>query len=537
MIILGPSACLLKMWENIYHVSNIFDYDFVKFYQFTGMYAAIFIFILVGSGLVQYFLRITKFFRETYFVFCSTLLLVEGVRYLIQIYVADTDVEDGKSVSFLTTIVLFAVFWTWWQLKQFRNSGVFPFAMREVIVIAGFIGSMLFAAIYAHFVTTDDIFTEDDEIFVALSFDNALTNERVQLHNVFDTRDLTANLQTGKDFDMYAHLLVVPCGFLVALLICVEHTVCCQIITDYNRHYPLSTTLHWDLFFIGILLLLQGFLCYPFMAGSIALSAFHIDHAAACFQLRRKFDCCRKERNGSVFALPKHMKNSQIMSSSNRDLSRLKSGHDRNNGRSRQMKRAQSQSTRLVHKYMLKVDSDFDVNSSLTSSVMTTASATGNINMDAVDLYMISNEDMINRVTPTVVFIILLLNVYWLEYMLNIPIAVIAGALMVLGFNRISMDNDLWLRIKFLLFTCSCVHSGLSEELWTSSSLQVNRRTLQAFTFIQIVCCLSLFVVVFIIPWPIIAISFPLLFIFIIYLREFMERNFNLYDLVILDQD
>ncbi len=466
-LMIGPSAGLLQMVAAIYWLAVQLGYPFVVFYRVIGIWAGVFILGYAISGRISVFFKTTKFVHEIYFVFSTIVLFWKVFYYLIKLYLRPSSEE---SLALLSTILIFGVAFFSWNTKQFRYSQFFNFRIREILVILGYtLPIILFTLFAAHFRGKQ----------IKLKSLDITKPERGHYATISFSQSNDPRNSSGA-FDELGQILGVFIGFCLSQLVIFEQTLCVKSVRNYHSQCPLSVSMHWDMLAIGFMVILQGCLCVPFTVASISLSAFNVDNLMIVFD--------------SV------------------------DPHAKMNRRRKKKKR----------KYGLRDNNsdDFIQNMVSMNSVADVAMRTSTRLRDGA---LILDDSRVNRFSGFLIYFTLFLLVLSLEgWPSTIPIAVLGGAVMTLGANRLKLENTFVSRVLLLFM------EGGMRETKMETSLHVKQSTLIYWTLTQIFCVVVLLTVAFL---PFIAVFYPLMLLFIIWFRDWLEAApfIDLHELAVLD--
>ena len=305
MMLLGPSAALLKFYEGIYFISAHQKNDFEKLYLWTGVFGGIWLIGFAITSRVAHFLKITRFTRDIYNVLIGVIIIVDVLRYLWEYYEDDT-INFTREKSFLTTIVLFGTAWILYQVNKFRLSNVFPYPAREILTVAGMGLAIVLVILYSQYITdnnTDkrtviDMTTNETTIYEPFIIDEVWYNITESMKSKWDVKHLSRDLLSmppnkrngpaAGELDEIGFITAVCSGFLLSLLCIIETVICSQTISKFK--YSTTVTLYWDLLVIGILNIISGYFMYPFLSASIALSAINIKCATQTYGIIIQFN-------------------------------------------------------------------------------------------------------------------------------------------------------------------------------------------------------------------------------------------------------
>ncbi|KXX76196.1 Boron transporter 1 [Madurella mycetomatis] len=274
LTIVGVTGLISLFNFTIYDIISIYDVSiYPQFMAWTGIWAAIFHWLVAVLNGCDYMRYVTDFSSESFGMYVGIIYIIKGVEELVN----EFD-EYGSTAGYLACMIAILYFASVYSLEKLGSGKIWK---------AGFRG---FLADYAYVVR------------VRLSLQSRLLPDKIQFCTIFwvgfshipGRIELAhvGRLPVTKAFaptqprswlidfwnlDIGWVFVAMPFGFLVMLLFYYDHNV--SSITAQARQFPLKKPggFHWDFFLLGCTTFASGILGLPLPNGLVPQAPVHTD--------------------------------------------------------------------------------------------------------------------------------------------------------------------------------------------------------------------------------------------------------------------
>ncbi|KAK4075189.1 hypothetical protein Purlil1_12774 [Purpureocillium lilacinum] len=257
LTIVGVTGLISLFNFTIYNIIRIYDVTlYPQFMAWTGIWAAIFHWIVAIFNLCDYMRYITDFSSESFGMYVGIIYLIKGVEELVNEFVT-----EGRAAGYLACMIAMLYFGSVYGLEKLGSSTIWKAGFRGMLGDYAYVFTTLFWVGFSH------IPGNLNQTHVA----------RVPVTKAFHPTQQRAWLIDFWNLDVKWVFVAVPFGFLVMLLFYYDHNV--SSITAQSRQFPLKKPggFHWDFFLLGCTTFVAGILGLPMPNGLVPQAPVHTD--------------------------------------------------------------------------------------------------------------------------------------------------------------------------------------------------------------------------------------------------------------------
>ncbi|KAK1676138.1 HCO3 transporter family-domain-containing protein [Colletotrichum godetiae] len=257
LTIVGVTGLISLFNFTIYDIIKIYDVSiYPQFMAWTGIWAAIFHWLVAVFNACDYMRYVTDFSSEAFGLYVGIIYIIKGVEELVNEFDA-----EGSAAGYLACMIAILYFGTVYTLEKLGLSTLWKSGYRGILADYAYVFATIFWVGFSHIPGT-------------------LKGTHIMRVPVVDAFQPTQPRNWLIDFwtlDAKWVLVAMPFGFLVMLLFYYDHNV--SSITAQARRYPLKKPggFHWDFFLIGCTTFISGILGLPMPNGLVPQAPVHTD--------------------------------------------------------------------------------------------------------------------------------------------------------------------------------------------------------------------------------------------------------------------
>lgn len=237
-------------------ISRHSSVPYLSFMCWVAIWAAILHWLIAIFNLVTYVRYMTNFTAEIFGFYVGIVYIQKGIEFLID------DFRESSTRGFMSVLVAFGFFFTYWVLTHLGHSGYFTRTIRDFLVDYAMILCVIFWSGFA-FIPGHLRSTNIERLAVTSAY-QPTSSSRSWFVN-------PSNLSVQWVF------IALPFAILVTALFYFDHNV--SSLTAQAKHYPLRKPagFHWDFFLLGWTTIIAGFLGLPYPNALVPQCAMHTD--------------------------------------------------------------------------------------------------------------------------------------------------------------------------------------------------------------------------------------------------------------------
>ncbi|EAQ90351.1 hypothetical protein CHGG_02286 [Chaetomium globosum CBS 148.51] len=259
LTIVGVTGLISLFNFTIYDIISIYDVSiYPQFMAWTGIWAAIFHWLVAILNGCDYMRYVTDFSSEAFGMYVGIIYIIKGVEELVN----EFD-EYGSTAGYLACMIAILYFASVYALEKLGNGRIWQAGFRGILADYAYVFCTVFWVGFSHIPGRIEL-TQVGRVPVTKSF--APTQNRSWLIDFW-------NLDVGWVF------VAMPFGFLVMLLFYYDHFKNVSSITAQARQFPLKKPggFHWDFFLLGCTTFVAGILGLPMPNGLVPQAPVHTD--------------------------------------------------------------------------------------------------------------------------------------------------------------------------------------------------------------------------------------------------------------------
>jgi hypothetical protein len=237
-------------------ISRHSQVPYLSFMCWTAIWAAILHWFIAIFNLVTYVRYMTNFTAEIFGFYVGAVYMQKGIEFIID------DFRESSTKGFMSILVAFGFFFSYWVLTHIGQSDYFNRIIRDFLVDYAMIVCVIFWSGLAY-------------IPGPLRSTNI---ERLSVTSAYQpTRSNRSWFVNPSDLDVKYVFIALPFALLVTALFYFDHNV--SSLTAQAKHYPLRKPagFHWDFFLLGWTTIIAGFLGLPYPNALVPQCAMHTD--------------------------------------------------------------------------------------------------------------------------------------------------------------------------------------------------------------------------------------------------------------------
>jgi len=221
-----------------------------------AIWAAILHWLIAIFNLVTYVRYMTNYTAEIFGFYVGVVYIQKGIEFIID------DFHESSTKGFMSVLIAFGFFFSYWTLTHIGQSGYFTRLIRDFLVDYAMILCVIFWSGFA-FIPGNLHSTDISRLNVTAAY-QPTQSQRSWFVNPGHT-------PVGYVF------IAIPFAILVTALFYFDHNV--SSLTAQAKHYPLRKPagFHWDFFLLGCTTFVAGFLGLPFPNALVPQCAMHTD--------------------------------------------------------------------------------------------------------------------------------------------------------------------------------------------------------------------------------------------------------------------
>ncbi|KAK4152170.1 boron transporter 1 [Chaetomidium leptoderma] len=259
LTIVGVTGLISLFNFTIYDIISIYDVSiYPQFMAWTGIWAAIFHWLVAILNGCDYMRYVTDFSSESFGMYVGIIYLIKGVEELVN----EFD-EYGSTAGFLACMIAMLYFASVYAVEKLGSGKIWK---------AGFRGML---ADYSYVVQFCTVFWVGFSHIPGRLKSTHIS--RVPVTKAFLPTQPRSWLIDFWNLDVKWIFVAMPFGFLVMLLFYYDHNV--SSITAQARQFPLKKPggFHWDFFLLGCTTFVAGILGLPLPNGLVPQAPVHTD--------------------------------------------------------------------------------------------------------------------------------------------------------------------------------------------------------------------------------------------------------------------
>ncbi|KAK3179813.1 hypothetical protein K4F52_008809 [Lecanicillium sp. MT-2017a] len=256
LTIVGVTGLISLFNFTIYDIVQIYDGSiYPEFMAWTGIWAAIFHWLVAIFNVCDYMRYVTDFSSESFGLYVGIIYLIKGVEELVN------EFEGGNAAGYLACVIAILYFGTVYALEKIGSSTLWKEQLRGVLADYAYVFSTIFWVGFSH-------------IPGHLRQANI---ERVPVTKAFYPTQSRSWLIEFWNLEVKWIFVAMPFGFLLMLLFYYDHNV--SSITAQARQFPLRKPggFHWDFFLLGCTTFIAAILGLPMPNGLVPQAPVHTD--------------------------------------------------------------------------------------------------------------------------------------------------------------------------------------------------------------------------------------------------------------------
>ncbi|KXH45332.1 hypothetical protein CSIM01_13555 [Colletotrichum simmondsii] len=276
LTIVGVTGLISLFNFTIYDIIKIYDVSiYPQFMAWTGIWAAIFHWLVAVLNACDYMRYVTDFSSEAFGLYVGIIYIslwaqlkpivaelpankdtVKGVEELVNEFDA-----EGSAAGYLACMIAILYFGTVYTLEKMGSSTLWTSGYRGILADYAYVFATIFWVGFSHIPGTL----------------KATHIMRVPVVDAFKPTQPRGWIIDFWNLDAKWVFAAMPFGLLVMLLFYYDHNV--SSITAQARHYPLKKPggFHWDFFLLGCTTFIAGVLGLPMPNGLVPQAPVHTD--------------------------------------------------------------------------------------------------------------------------------------------------------------------------------------------------------------------------------------------------------------------
>ncbi|KAJ1327436.1 boron transporter [Microdochium nivale] len=227
-----------------------------QFMAWTGIWAAVFHWLVAVFNACDYMRYVTDFSSEAFGMYVGIIYIIKGVEELVNEFA-----EEGTAAGYLACLIAILYFGTVYGLERLGSGTTWNPTARGFLADYAYVFATLFWVGFSHF---PGPLRETHVTRIPVTTPFTPTQSRSWLIDFWN-------------LDVKWVFVALPFGFLVMLLFYYDHNV--SSITAQARQYPLKKPggFHWDFFLLGCTTFVAGILGLPLPNGLVPQAPVHTD--------------------------------------------------------------------------------------------------------------------------------------------------------------------------------------------------------------------------------------------------------------------
>ncbi|KAM0664487.1 hypothetical protein ACQRIU_006345 [Beauveria bassiana] len=256
LTIVGVTGLISLFNFTIYDIIQIYDGSiYPQFMAWTGIWAAIFHWLVAILNGCDYMRYVTDFSSESFGLYVGIIYIIKGVEELVN------EFDNGNAAGFLACIIGILYFASVYALEKVGASTMWKEQFRGILADYSYVFCTVFWVGFSHIPGH----IRDSNI------------GRVPVTKAFYPTQSRSWVIDFWTLDVKWVFVAMPFGFLLMLLFYYDHNV--SSITAQARQYPLKKPggFHWDFFLLGCTTFVAAILGLPMPNGLVPQAPVHTD--------------------------------------------------------------------------------------------------------------------------------------------------------------------------------------------------------------------------------------------------------------------
>ncbi|KAK1987778.1 HCO3 transporter family-domain-containing protein [Colletotrichum cereale] len=257
LTIVGVTGLISLFNFTIYDIIKVYDVSiYPQFMAWTGIWAAIFHWLVAIFNACDYMRYVTDFSSEAFGLYVGIIYIIKGVEELVNEFNT-----EGRAAGYLACMIAILYFGTVYSLEKLSSSTIWSAGFRGILADYAYVIATIFWVGFSHIPGTL----------------NGTHIMRVPVVDAFHPTQPRNWLIDFWNLDAKWVFVAMPFGFLIMLLFYYDHNV--SSITAQARQYPLRKPggFHWDFFLLGCTTFVAGVLGLPMPNGLVPQAPVHTD--------------------------------------------------------------------------------------------------------------------------------------------------------------------------------------------------------------------------------------------------------------------
>ncbi len=237
-------------------ISRHSSVPYLSFMCWVAIWAAILHWLIAIFNLVTYVRYMTNFTAEIFGFYVGIVYIQKGIEFIID------DFRESSTKGFMSILVAFGFFFSYWVLTHIGQSGYFTRTIRDFLVDYAMILCVIFWSGFA-FIPGHLRSTNIERLPVTSAYQPTHSNRSWFIN--------------PSDLNVQYVFIALPFAILVTALFYFDHNV--SSLTAQAKHYPLRKPagFHYDFFLLGWTTIIAGFLGLPYPNALVPQCAMHTD--------------------------------------------------------------------------------------------------------------------------------------------------------------------------------------------------------------------------------------------------------------------
>ncbi|KAI9899813.1 hypothetical protein N3K66_006274 [Trichothecium roseum] len=257
LTIVGVTGLISLFNFTIYDIVEAYDAAiYPQFMAWTGIWAAVFHWIVAVLNACDYVRYVTDFSSDAFGLYVGIIYIIKGVEELVNEFHV-----SGPASGYLACLVAILYFGNVYSLEKIGSSTIWNPTVRSILVDYAYLFPTMFWVGFIHFPGT-------------LGSTHTMT---VPIATPFQPTQQRGWLIDFWNIELRCVLISIPFGFLTMLLFYYDHNV--SSIIAHAKQVPLKKPggFHWDFFLLGCTTFVAGILGLPMPNGLVPQAPAHTD--------------------------------------------------------------------------------------------------------------------------------------------------------------------------------------------------------------------------------------------------------------------
>ncbi|CAF1364636.1 unnamed protein product [Rotaria sordida] len=237
-------------------ISRYTQVPYLSFMCWVAIWAAILHWLIAIFNMVTYVRYMTNFTAEIFGFYVGIVYIQKGIEFILD------DFRESSTKGFMSVLVAFGFFFSYWILTHIGQSSYFTRSIRDFLVDYAMIISVIFWSGFT-FIPGHLRSTNIERLSVTSAYKPTISSRSWFIN--------------PSNLDVKYIFIALPFSLLVTALFYFDHNV--SSLTAQAKHYPLRKPagFHWDFFLLGWTTIIAGFLGLPYPNALVPQCAMHTD--------------------------------------------------------------------------------------------------------------------------------------------------------------------------------------------------------------------------------------------------------------------